>query len=316
MHSCDPNFIVHDNARGDDICTNCGLITKHNNLSAKDENLSMDSSKDRAGFHGDTSNPYLTLGSRMNNQQIYSKSFYRQPYAYKMNNIAYVHAVINNNHKAKSIQTVFNIFDQIKEKNNLSEVTIRKAKHLYNIMSKSEKINKGQKRKGVLAACLYNAALIHEPLFRNDVIKMFDLPLHVLLEGEKKLLAQLFEQDNELFKKVTRNCWEANPLETNAKYTELIISQLHRLNLDYKKYKPKCLKLFNACNKDLNRIEMPSQVAGVISFIVHTFFKDKQPSKKQITQLLNITSPTLSNALKLINASLKKQNLDNLDFLN
>jgi len=295
--------IVYDDTHGVDVCSNCGFVIKENRLISTVESYRQVS---RAGYHGDVRNPHLQLGSYINEKQK-SKGFYRMPHAEKMNNLTYAHAVVTQDHREKTTSEIFKVFDELKETHGLSELCISIAKRIWNLMGSSQDIIKGSKREGVKAACIYCACRITKFWLKQDVVKMFKIKHNVLLEGEKRILNKLLLLgEHQLYKEITQNAWKVQQQETITREAELLTSQLIKLELDFKKYNKLCLLILNTCRDDLFAIETTSLIAGVISFIVHEHFKEKIPSKKKIVESLEITPPTLSNALRIIRSSVQK----------
>ena len=86
--------------------------------------------------------------------------------------------------------------------------------------------------------------------------------------------------------------------------TAILISRyLSLLGLPLK-FSKRCREIHKELEEELEEVAPKSAIAGVITHVIKVELKLKTPSKKKITEVIQICNPTLNKVLKLIKNNL------------
>jgi len=89
-------------------------------------------------------------------------------------------------YKERSLYIVFTTIQEKCDKNDLPAVIARTAKSLYTLIAET-KISRGNNRKGIIAACVFNACKeCNVPRSSNEIAKIFDIDTKIITKGIKK----------------------------------------------------------------------------------------------------------------------------------
>ena len=92
-------------------------------------------------------------------------------------------------------------------------------------------------------------------------------------------------------------------LEEEDNTAILITRYLSLLGLPLK-FSKRCREIHKELEEELEEVAPKSAIAGVITHVIKVELKLKTPSKKKITEVIQICNPTLNKVLKLIKNNL------------
>jgi transcription initiation factor TFIIIB Brf1 subunit/transcription initiation factor TFIIB len=303
-------YLVERRESGDIVCTQCGFVRDERIISdTKDWSNYADDTKDnsRVGYI-DHSNPFATLRTFIESSPKSRFLTLNKEGKEVTRDLARLHLMISSNSKETAFNQVGHMFTSLKYTHELSNSTITTAKCIWGEIAKSNDVWKGRNREGIIAACVYLACENTTPRMPDEVAKMMGVDFKTLLDGEAILRNRLESLGS--LSKYTNKVKHVENQQTHNRETQMIVVYIEKLNLDYKQYGRLCQDIFQKCEEDLkDNIELKSAYAGIISFAVHVYYKKKIPRKVDILKTVGITNPTLTNAVRVLKASIQRQNL-------
>jgi len=240
---------------------------------------SQDSKKNdptRCGMPVNLLLPGSSLGTAINNKgNIYDKISTRQNW----NSMPY---------KERSKYKVFMEINSKCNENNLPNIINETAKSLYSVISDT-KISRGKNRKGIIAACVFNACKeCKVPRSIKEISKMFDMDPKILTKGCKNYTEiSRLNKDN-----VIRG--QNTSIINLDDFIERFCYNLSISDKDMKIIK----NISNIC-KSMNLIydnTPPAMATGCIYLLLQ--FKNSDISKKIISENCNISEVTINKCYK------------------
>lgn len=296
-----PECIIEDTRNGDILCTECGAIQSDHIIHdgqdwsnyPQDHSSFSKTNMSRVG-QPESMNPFASLGTKV--------SKYKSKYAiqtedgkYKLCDLSKTQIIVASNSRETSFNKIIGLFHELEVRYGIARSTTTLASLFWKQIAESKEIFKASNRDGLIAACLYHACLIKFPMPPKEIAKMMDVTERTLLEGDKILRNRLKLNTNPM---LTMN-YESKEFQ-DQRERQLLISYIERLNLEYKKYVPKCLELHTLMQDKLSRVGVSSALGGIIGYTVMYTYKLRKPSRKEIGQIVGISSPTLSKAVEII----------------
>lgn len=193
-------------------------------------------------------------------------------------------------YKERSLYIVFTTIQTKCDENNLPVIISRTAKSLYTLIAET-KISRGNNRKGIIAACVFNACKeCNVPRSSSEIAKIFDIDTKIITKGIKKY--------TEIMRLNKKNHGRITNIKS-INIDDFIERFSHRLNLseqdinDINDIVKQC-KLF-MIDKDNTP---PAMAAGCIYlYIKH---KELNISKKDISNISQISEVTINKCYKKI----------------
>ena len=191
-------------------------------------------------------------------------------------------------YKERSLYLVFTEIQQKCNKNNLPEIIIQCAQSLYTIISET-KISRGNNRKGIIAACVFNACKeCNVPRSANELAEMFEIDQKIMTRGIKKYIEIM-----RLSKRDKSRIVNMKSIDIN----DFIERFSHKLNLNHNdissinKIVQKCFEF-----KIDNDNTPPAMAAGCIYLYVK--LNNSSISKKEIANVSKISEVTINKCYK------------------
>ncbi len=283
-----------DSKRGEIICTSCGIVSTdrmiHDGPDWSNHESDRESGKDNSRVSWtDPTNPYATLGSTMPNFYIKIKN---EKGEWVTRNLKTVHDIVSSNNKERAFYEVIKVFNNLVHTNYFNQRTVDLAKIYWDEFVKTKRIFRGGNRKGILACCLlYASNQTSTTKSREYVADAMMISKDDIVKGEA------------IFTDIISKTRHKNILELESKVKDMFIPIILDLELPYK-YGAQCYNIYRQCEEELSEISSSAAIGGTISYLIHSLKKLKKPTKKQITLSVNITNPTLTNAIKIIKRTL------------
>lgn len=283
--------------QGEISCKLCGMIQDdriiHDGEDWSNYESNRESGKDnsRVGW-SDASNPYSTLGSYLaKGNKSWGTVRTKEGKIIKFDLIK-ISQIVSSNHKEKAFYEVIKKFDELVYAGYINQVTVDLAKKYWNEIVKNKRIFRGGNRKGILACCVLYAT------YSNFCSKSRDQIAEYMLISKDEIV-----KGEPVFKDIIANSQYKDILSKGITVKDIFSPLIDKLNLPYK-FVGKCNDVYFKCEEELSEISSSAAIAGVISFVVNVQEDRKTPTKKQITDTVGITNPTMTNALKIISAKL------------
>jgi len=281
---------IEDSTHAEIICTNCGTVSAERmimdipdwNNHESDREYGKDNS--RVSWT-DPTNPYATLGSTIPNFYIKIKN---EKGEWITKNLKKINDIVSSNNKERAFYEVIKIFNNLVHNNLFNQRTVDIAKIYWDEIVKSGRIFRGGNRKGILACCLMYASI------RTNTSKSRDYVANAMLISKDDIV-----KGEPIFTDIISKSTHKNILDFNSKIKDMFIPIIEKLELHYK-YNNTCYCVYKQCEEELSEISSSAAIGGCIAYVIHFMKKLKKPTKKQITTIVNITNPTLTNALKII----------------
>jgi transcription initiation factor TFIIB len=291
--SCgDNDNFIEDKQAGDIICTSCGIVQIQRKIhdGAYWSNYDSDRQSGKDNSHvgwTDPTNPYSTLGT-MINPHFYFECYNKDGELIKKS-YASMQQIVNNNSKEKSFYEVIKIFEKLTFESFVNKKIIDKAKIIWNEIFKHGKIYRGGVRKGLLACCvLYSGYDSNCSRTRDQIAQHMLISKDEIIKGEP------------IFYDIISKTKYAYILKKNLKSNEMFAGIINQLGLPYKFYVKTCNEIYNKCEEELSEISSSAAIGGVVCYVINVLEKKRKPTKKKILQVVGITNPTLTNAVKII----------------
>lgn len=287
----------NDEQQGEIVCRACGIIQEdrliHEGEDWSNYESNRESGKDnsRVGWT-DSSNPYSTLGSYIaKGSKSWGSITTKEGKTIKFNLIK-IQQIASSNHKEKAFYEIINTFDELVHSGYVNQLTVDTAKRYWNEIVKNKRIFRGGNRKGILACCVMYATYSNFcSKSREQIAEYMMISKDEIVKGEP------------VFKDIIANSKYKDILSKGITVKDIFSPLIDKLTLPYK-YVGKCNEIYTMCEEELSEISSSAAIAGVISFVVNVQEKRKTPTKKQITDIVGITNPTMTNALKIISAKM------------
>lgn len=309
---------------GDIICENCGTVNETSIISReKDWNNyisargAMDNQNERCAAPSNSLNPFMDKLSTFIPRAMYEKiqvracldckKYYRHLSDKNCSNcesgsknselklinrdISKLHLRYSCNHREKSFNDVSIIIESVSPKYPRS--VINTAIVLWGEIMKSKKITRGGVRKGLIACCVYYAAIDKGcPRMPIEICKDFKM-------NDRK---QFNKGDKEFFETFENTKW-SHLLTKTSKSEDLLYRFCNELRLSFKIYK-KCDELQSKYNLNDFGVVPKSAAAGII----YTICKQEKCKikKSEISKKLGVCNPTLTNTYKIITTIIEK----------
>lgn len=275
---------IHHTTNGCIICSICGEIQISRMAVEKDWNNYSDEQgvfkdKSRVGWT-DPNNPFDTGGS---NAIIIKLKSGKNKIIHKT----------NFNSKQRAFWNVSKMLMDKAEIHGVTERVIDSTKRIWGELMKSKKTNRGGVRKGIIACCLLvSFTSSNSPRTREEVAKIMDIPVSDITKGEP------------IFRDLLKETKYKNLLEDNDDNTAILFTRyLLLLGLPVK-FSKRCREIHKELEEELEEVAPKSAIAGVLTHVIKVELKLKTPSKKKITEVIQICNPTLNKVLKLIKNNL------------
>lgn len=289
----DDNKFIEDTKFGEIICTGCGTIQKDRMIHDGPEWSNYENDREKGIDNSrvswtDPTNPYSTLGSTMPDFFVKIKNEKGETITV---NLKKVHTIISSDNKERAFYEIIKLFNSFVYNRSFEQRTVDKAKLYWNEFVKSKRIFRGGNRKGILACCLYYASIeTNKQKTKNQIARIMNISKDDIVKGEPIFI-------DIIIKSKYKHILSSN---NNVFFTNFI----SELELPYK-YNISCKEIYSLCQEELSEISSSAAIGGVISYFVHIKQKLKKPTKKRITQVVKITNPTLTNAVKIIKNKLE-----------
>lgn len=196
-------------------------------------------------------------------------------------------------YKERSKYKVFNYITDVCLKNNINNKIINEAHSLYSTVSKT-KISRGKNRDGIIAACVFYACKeVGCPRSTKEIAKIFDLNITIITKGCKKFTEILHLTKGQRL--MNSSC--INPVD----FVERFCNNFDFSESDLNNIKKICEKADNL--KIISENTPPSFAAGCIYYYIK--IKNLEYTKKQISEICNISEVTINKCYKKLQESNK-----------
>ena len=279
------------------VCKICNNFIS-NIIDAPEKNYATDTKKvPRHGMPVNQLLPKSSVGTTITNQ--YSSNTMNRIEKYqRWNSMPY---------KERSLYNVFTMIQNKCDENDIPAIISRTAKSLYTLIAET-KISRGNNRKGIIAACVFNACKeCNVPRSSSEIAKIFDIDTKIITKGIKKYteIIRLNKKNHSRIKSIK-----------SINIDDFIDRFSHRLNLSHENIiginniVEQC-KLF-MIDKDNTP---PAMAAGCIYLFIK--YKKLNISKKDISNISQISEVTINKCYKkIINDENIKAYLEKLTFNN
>ena len=285
--TCNNADLIYDS--GAYYCSSCGIFQKkilnqkhtYNNF-YNDHNVNPC----RVGSATNILLPQSSLGSVISNKNT----------CYNYNKMAKYNSWNAMPYKERSQWKIFTHITEICNKNKMPKIIIEDSKIYYKYLSENI-ISRGSNRKGLVAACVYNACKKQTvPRSCKEIAEIFNIELKEMTKGCKKFneLWRLFNTNNQLNKNNTFHR-SSNPLD----YIDRFCSKLNiPLNLKHIT-EIVSIKAITSTYNIVNDNTAPSISAGAIYLICSLF--NYNITKQNISDISKISEVTISKCYKKLN---------------
>ena len=193
-------------------------------------------------------------------------------------------------YKERSLYLVFTEIQDKCNKNDIPEMISRTAKSLYTIIA-STKISRGNNRKGIIAACVFNACKECKfPRSSNEIAKIFEIDTKIMTKGIKKY--------TEIMRLKKSNLVRITNIKSIT-IDDFIDRFSHKLNLDNIDI-ININKIVNLC-KEL-KIDKDNTPPAMASGCIYLYIKIKnlKITKSDISNISQISEVTINKCYKKI----------------
>lgn len=289
--------LIEDPGRAEITCTSCGIVNENRMIfdgadwANYEDTREAGKDNSRVGWQ-DQSNPHSTLGSFIpRNTWVEGTDKNGKKYKYDLSK---THMIVSADNKERAFYEVIKIFDRLVYNSSVTQRVIDQAKLYWSEIVKSEKIFRGGNRNGLLACCiLYACYQKNCSRTRDEIAEYMKISKDDIIKGEP-----IFQDI------ISKNVQYKHIIEQGHNVNDMFSPIIAKLGLPYKYYVPKCLDIYKQCEDELSEISTSSAIGGVVSYVVHVLKKNKTPTKKELLEIVGITNPTLSNAIKIIKNTL------------
>lgn len=285
--NCGSDELYNDSIEGILVCSECGLKIKELLDSSPDWNSinTTDNNNSRCGCPTNYYFPKSSLGTKVSNGKFSKISILE-----KWNQMPY---------KERSTFEVLKYIDNICSKHKLDKPIIDNAKNLFNKLSKmkhSEGTNqgkniiiRGENRKSIIAACVFNGANLQGyPRTPKEIAVIFGITEKQVSKGCRKL-RDIMNKDNIISN--IKSCQSEEYID-RKEYSDLLKLELKHIELSKKIAK-------NIKKLDIASDHKPASIAAASVLIMASIF-GLNINKKKISQVFNISQVTIIKTYKKI----------------
>jgi transcription initiation factor TFIIIB Brf1 subunit/transcription initiation factor TFIIB len=273
-----------DHQAGDVICIDCGCVVRKDTGTSiewnnyKDDTGNFSKNTQRADVHTD-SNPYskggTICGMFKNNNSLGAKLHLQQCFS----------------HKQRTFWQTSQIYENICTKHGLPTDVLDCAKKLWHVCMESGKLTRASVREGLIASCLYYSCVENKhPTNRTDILLYFQCDSKTLTKGEKVFYSIV--ENNDRYRHLTKESIDVEENDSFVKYCS-------KLNLEWK-VGIMCNDIFIKNKIHLNTVTPKSATCGVIVYVVKKKLKLKQPTKSELSTMLNVCTPTINKVVDIL----------------
>ena len=286
------DFIIERRA-ADEICTLCGLVQKErmrvegqdwNNYKKSD---GSSQNKSRVGWT-DPWNPYESYSSYVPKGLFFSITY--PDGTRQLRDISRLHCQQACSSKFRAFTTIIKQFEQASNNYlNVSKKIINRAKTLWAQVAKTGEIFRGAPRKGIVACCiLYACKEAGNPKTREEIAAGFNISSNDISQGEP------------LFRSIIQNTPYKTILDnTPSNYMNSFRKYISLLGLPYKLLNLAC-NIYKDCELVLEDKPSKSVIAGILTYLIKDVEKMKYPTKKKISEVVDVCNPTINKIVKII----------------
>ena len=210
-------------------------------------------------------------------------------------------------YKERILYLVFTEIQEKCEKNDIPEIISKTAKTLYSLIA-ATKISRGNNRKGIIAACVFNACKeCKYPRSSNEIAKVFEINTKIMTKGIKKY--------TEIMRLNKSNLERISNIKSIS-IDDFIERFSHKLNLDNEDI-TNINNLVEKCK--YFKIDKDNTPPAMASGCIYLYIKNKKLkiSKKDISNISQISEVTINKCYKKINDDINiKRCLQTLSFDN
>jgi transcription initiation factor TFIIIB Brf1 subunit/transcription initiation factor TFIIB len=291
---CGENCLVEDGGLALVVCTGCGVVNDNGVIADEADwnnyESTRESGKDnsRVGWF-DATNPYATLGSMIKSGKNSYIKVCNAEGKWVSRDLAKLNQICSANSKEKSFYEVIKKLNALTYDNAFNQRTVDRAKLFWNQIVKKDRIFRGGNRNGIIACCvLYACYDVNVPTDRETISRHMFIPMDDIVKGEP------------IFKNIIQETRFRDVLQKIPDVSNNFSHTIHKLGLPYS-VSGICQSVFKECEEELSEISTSSATGGVITFVVTRILKQKKPSKKEISEIIGISVPTITNSVKIIN---------------
>lgn len=293
--SCGCDNLVNDDIEAIVVCVGCGVINSNNVISEDADwnnyESTRESGKDnsRVGWFDET-NPYSTLGSSIKSCKNSYIKVRNKDGKFVSRDLAKLNQICSANSKEKSFYEVIKKLNSLTYDNSFNQRTVDRAKLFWNEIVKKDRIFRGGNRNGIIACCvLYACYDINVPTDRESISSHMLISTDDIVKGEP------------IFKNIIQNTRFKYVLQKIPEVSNNFSAIIQKLGLPFS-VSGECHKVFKQCEEELSEISTNSATGGVITFVVTKILKRKKPSKKEISEVIGVSVPTITNSMKIISS--------------
>lgn len=282
--TCKHINVVLDIKSHENICEECGLVVSMADPVSQEWNIYRDDTGNfsKNGQRGDTwvsDNPYekpctmFKFGAFGNKNSLIFK----------------LQQQICFDHKQKTIWQVKKLYEHVAGLMGLNNSIVSTANLLWCTCVEANILTRAEVRTGLIAICFYYACLENNIVMeRSNISKYFEC--QNLSKGEK-IFCSIMENVPS-FRNITQK--KIDLTENNS-----FIYYCNQLNIPYK-IAIECEDIYKQIKTKLKGVTPKSSIAGIIAYVVKEKYKLKQPSKKDINEVINVCIPTLNKVIALV----------------
>ena len=280
---------IQDDRMASVICKNCGLIAKDRMMSDSPDWMNYEAGDHNARCSSkDDSNPYSTTGSYIPRNSWMVVGHNPNGTIIKMD-LFKLHTRVTYSSKQRSFDTAVSEFKRL-EDHGISASVIGRSKKYWEEIMKKDKIHRGGVRKGILASCILYACYEYKcSKTKSEVAELMNVSLEDITKGEY------------IFSDLIRGTKLETVLQLTSDITEMFQRNITSfgMELDFK-YNGMCLNIYNKYSDRLINMGTKSIVAGIICYVLKIQEKLKKPSKGRISEVLNVSNPTINKLIALL----------------
>lgn len=284
--SCGKNSIIIDESNSALICSNCGVQRCSQILDRNLESIYNEDVSSRCNSRKDKLLPNMSQATCFvgkNSRRINA-----------------IHMWQTMNYKELSLINVFKLIDNRCQDSNISNAVIAYTKNLYHSIIKEkddnddnrDKIYRGDKRTGIIAACVYWGCVVHKPEKSvKEISKMFEIKEKTVNTGID-ILSSFMLKNKILDNDVINDCKDI------VSYTEYYIKKLNITEPELIKKINSIAQIIEERKHEINN--MTRSIATGIIYYGLLKFDNKKINKKHIAEVCDISEVTMNKCYKTI----------------
>lgn len=283
--NCGQNSIIIDESNSALICSNCGVQRCSQILDRNLESIYNEDVSSRCNSRKDKLLPIMSQATCFvgkNSRRINA-----------------IHTWQTMDYKELSLINVFKLIDNRCQDSNISNAIIAYTKNLYHSIIKDkddndnrDKIYRGDKRTGIIAACVYWGCVVHKSeRSTKEIAKLFQIEEKMVNKGID-IMSSFMLKNKILENNVINDCKDI------ISYTQYYTKKLNIIELDIIKKIEDISQIIEEHKHEINN--MTRSIATGIIYYVLIKFGNKKINKKHMSEICDISEVTINKCYKTI----------------